>query len=249
MFFLLFFLYCRCDANLINSTGQTALDIALFWNHADVARQLQLKASVVNPDENLRNYYSFNLLNRCSDKRKDKTWMRNKILASNTRFIIFHNLGALSLNIPSSKNKWKYELARIEMKAIEQYMTANPVCVFLGVIQEDRHVSLTFEEPGLFAVDLSSVEESKILSLVPNSLLLPGYPAALQLVPSEAGIYAEARSMIAWHDRYQFCPTCGSSTSIEEGGYKRLCSNMECRSHNGTWFFMSSSGITRPILL
>ena len=138
------------------------------------------------------------------------------------------------MNIPSSKGKWKYELARIEMKSVEKYTFDDPVCVFLGVMQEDPHVPLTFEEPGLFAVDLSSAEEETILSLIPDSLLLPGYPAAMQLVPSEAGIYAEARTMLAWHDRYQFCPTCGSSSSLDEGGYKRVCSNMECRSHNGT---------------
>ena len=112
-------------------------------------------------------------------------------------------------------------------------MASNPVCIFLGLIQEDRHVPLTFEEPGLYAVDVSGMEESKVLELVPDSKLVPGYPAVMQLLPSEAGIFAEARSMLAWHDRYQFCPTCGSASRLEEGGYKRVCENMECRSHKG----------------
>ena len=30
--------------NIINGTGQTALDIAMFWNHSDVARQLRSEA-------------------------------------------------------------------------------------------------------------------------------------------------------------------------------------------------------------
>ncbi|XP_060569249.1 NAD-capped RNA hydrolase NUDT12-like [Ruditapes philippinarum] len=221
------------DASMINSTGQTSLDIALFWNHSDVAKLLQSGTKEVNPDINLRNYFSLNLLNRCSDKRKDKTWLRNKILADNTRFILFHELGVLCVDLNHRKDRWKIELARVEMKDIEQYMASNPVCIFLGLIQEDRHVPLTFEEPALYAVDMSGTEESKVLDLVPGSKFVPGYPAVMQLLPSEAGIFAEARSMLAWHDRYQYCPTCGSASRLEEGGYKRVCENMKCRSHQG----------------
>ncbi|KAL4227260.1 Peroxisomal NADH pyrophosphatase nudt12 [Mactra antiquata] len=220
------------DVNMINSTGQTALDIALFWNHSDIAQLLNKPDKDTNPDKNDSNYFSVNLLNRCSEKRKDKTWLRNKQLASNTRFILFHNLGALCVQVPQ-KTRYKYELARVEMKDIETTLRSNPDCVFLGLIQEAKHISLTFEEPGLFAVDMSSLTEEELIALVPKSILLPSYPAAMQLVPSEAGIFAEARSMLAWHDRYQYCPTCGSESRLEEGGYKRLCTNMECRSHNG----------------
>ncbi|XP_030402026.1 peroxisomal NADH pyrophosphatase NUDT12-like [Gopherus evgoodei] len=39
----------------------------------------------------------------------------------------------------------------------------------------------------------------------------------------EAVVAAQARSVLAWHNRYQFCPTCGSATKIEEGGYKTTC--------------------------
>lgn len=224
--------YCRVDANLINGTGQTALDIAVFWNHSDVAKHLRSGVKDTDPDRNLRNYFSLNLLNRCSDKRKDNTWLRNKMLAENTKFVLFHNLGVLC--VPLNPQKEKYGLARIEMKDIEQCLAGNPVCIFLGVVQENRHIPLTFEEPGLFAVDMSRMEESTFLSLVPDSQLMMGYPAAMQLLPSEAGIYAEARSMLAWNDRYQYCPTCGSASRVEEGGYKRTCENLECRSHNGT---------------
>lgn len=44
---------------------------------------------------------------------------------------------------------------------------------------------------------------------------------------------AQARSVLAWHSRYGFCPTCGSGTKMEEGGYKRSCLNPDCRSLNG----------------
>ena len=231
LFYLL--LPFRCDVNIINGTGQTALDIAMFWNHSDVAKQLRSEAKGQHPDDNLRNYFSLNNLNRCSDKRKDKTWLRNKMLQENTKFILFSNLNALVCPLKEKKQKWRYNLARIERKQIEQHLASNPVCIFLGLVQENKHIPLTFEEEAVYAVDVSEVEESKFLSLIPDSEFIPGYPAAMQLQPAEAGIYAEARSMLAWHDRYQFCPTCGTKTMLEEGGYKRSCPDQKCRSNEG----------------
>ncbi|KAI3372964.1 hypothetical protein L3Q82_023398, partial [Scortum barcoo] len=46
-------------------------------------------------------------------------------------------------------------------------------------------------------------------------------------------VVAQARSVLAWHGRYSFCPTCGSSTKVEEAGYKRSCLNSDCRSLKG----------------
>lgn len=223
--------------NIINSTGQTALDIAMFWNHSDVAKHLRSEAKVQHPDDHLRNYFSLNNLNRCSDKRKDKTWLRNKMLEENTKFILFSNLSALVSPLKGKKQKWRYQLARIDRKHVEQHLASNPVCIFLGLVQENKHIPLTFEEEALYAVDISGQDESKFSSLVPDSTFIPGYPAAMQLEPAEAGIYSEARSMLAWHDRYQFCPTCGTKTLIEEGGYKRSCPNQECSSNNGICSF------------
>ncbi|XP_072453385.1 NAD-capped RNA hydrolase NUDT12 isoform X2 [Notamacropus eugenii] len=63
--------------------------------------------------------------------------------------------------------------------------------------------------------------------------LHPPMPALLQLKENEAGVVAQARSVLAWHSRYKFCPTCGSATKIEEGGYKRVCLKEDCPSLQG----------------
>lgn len=47
------------------------------------------------------------------------------------------------------------------------------------------------------------------------------------------GVVAQARSVLAWHSRYKFCPTCGSATKIQEGGYKRACLKENCPSLHG----------------
>lgn len=50
---------------------------------------------------------------------------------------------------------------------------------------------------------------------------------------SQKGVVAQARSVLAWHSRYKFCPTCGSATKVEEGGYKRVCLKEDCPSLQG----------------
>ena len=102
----------------------------MFWNHSDVAKQLRSEAKGQHPDDNLRNYFSLNNLNRCSDKRKDKTWLRNKMLQENTKFILFSNLNALVCPLKGKKQKWRYNLARIDRKQIEQHLASNPVCIY-----------------------------------------------------------------------------------------------------------------------
>lgn len=53
------------------------------------------------------------------------------------------------------------------------------------------------------------------------------------IVISPSGVVAQARSVLAWHSRYRFCPTCGSDTKVEEAGYKRTCLRAGCRSLQG----------------
>jgi NAD+ diphosphatase len=40
---------------------------------------------------------------------------------------------------------------------------------------------------------------------------------------ADAGIVAQARSLLDWHNRNRFCGACGSPTSIRKGGASRQC--------------------------
>lgn len=62
-----------------------------------------------------------------------------------------------------------------------------------------------------------------------------------------AGVVAQARSVLAWHSRYSFCPTCGSGTKAEEGGYKRSCLNSDCKSLKGVHNTCYPRVGTRPL--
>lgn len=65
---------------------------------------------------------------------------------------------------------------------------------------------------------------------------------------SQKGVVAQARAVLAWHSRYKFCPTCGSATKIEEGGYKRVCLKEGCPSLHGV-HNTSYPRVGKPFLL
>jgi NAD+ diphosphatase len=44
------------------------------------------------------------------------------------------------------------------------------------------------------------------------------------LLPShELAILAQARSLLAWHERHRYCSNCGQPTEAADGGYRRDC--------------------------
>lgn len=52
--------------------------------------------------------------------------------------------------------------------------------------------------------------------------------------------------MFCWHDRNQFCSTCGSKVLIEEAGFKHTCSKASCKSNNKSLNVYAPSNICYP---
>lgn len=44
-----------------------------------------------------------------------------------------------------------------------------------------------------------------------------------ELPDGEAAIYAEAKSLLAWHATHRFCAQCGAPTALSRGGWRRDC--------------------------
>lgn len=78
-------------------------------------------------------------------------------------------------------------------------------CVFLG---------LDGDTP-LFAVALAGADEP------------PGHDemraAALRLPAAQSAIAGQARALLDWHARHDFCPNCGARTLAADGGARRAC--------------------------
>lgn len=100
-------LYFSCDINSLNSSGQSALDIAVFWNHKAAASLLSLHQQEEQFDQ-LHNYYSLNPLYRASDVRKDTEALESAKRNSSTKYIIFSNLQPFLLPSESPKKKYKW---------------------------------------------------------------------------------------------------------------------------------------------
>ena len=49
--------------------------------------------------------------------------------------------------------------------------------------------------------------------------------AGMVLPASDAGILAQCRSQLAWHERHQFCSACGTRSTQTRGGHVRICPN------------------------
>lgn len=144
---------------------------------------------------------------------------------NSTQYIAFSELQPFVLSTPDKK--WKYELIKLSYSDVKSFVNDENLIVFLGLNNSDKEM----DEQAVFAIDVPNEEE--LLKMNPNGTLIPALPGTMALEPSEAGILAEARTMLDWLDRYKFCATCGSSTTVTEGGHKRTCNNKDCKTNKG----------------
>ncbi|XP_048448440.1 NAD-capped RNA hydrolase NUDT12 [Rhincodon typus] len=240
-----------CDKSISNNSGQTALDIAEFWGHKHIADLLANPKSDARsrmwydgPEEN-ENYFGRTLLNRLSVKRTNSDWIKNKQIQPTTVYILFSNLNPLVISAKcEDSGKTGFHLCRLQYDDVEQLL-ANPevTSVFLGAELQGGACtkvavgSALAEDNGLiawFAVNAEFVAPENFRVKYPDCRFLqPLIPHLLNLNKEEAGVVAQARSVLAWHSRYKFCPTCGSNTEVQDNGYKRICLQENCPSLQG----------------
>ncbi|XP_059031592.1 NAD-capped RNA hydrolase NUDT12 isoform X2 [Mustela lutreola] len=249
-----FLLEKGCDRSIVNKSRQTALDIAKFWGYKHIANLLANAKGgmkpwfLTNEVEDCENYFSRTLLDRKSEKRNNSDWLLAKESHPATVYILFSDLNPL-VTLGGNKESFQQpevRLCQLNYTDIKNYLGQREkiTLIFLGVELEVKKESFNYagevpreEEDGLVAwfalgIDPAAAEEFK--QRHENCYFLhPPMPALLQLKEKEAGVVAQARSVLAWHSRYKFCPTCGSATKIEEGGYKRVCLKEDCPSLHG----------------
>ncbi|KFV69889.1 Peroxisomal NADH pyrophosphatase NUDT12 [Dryobates pubescens] len=244
-----------CDRSIVNKSRQTALDIAKFWGYKHIVNLLadvnggQRPTFLSDEVKECENYFGLTLLDRKSAKRTDSKWLSEKQTHPTTVYILFSNLSplvTLSGGIEGSQQPG-VKLCRLCHKDVQQYINQSEesTLIFLGVeLQLHMNVldacnrrGLQDEEDGLvtwFALSIDSASAEKFKQNHEDCYFLyPPMPELLRLPEKEAGVVAQARSVLAWHSRYRFCPTCGSATRIEEGGYKKTCLKEGCPSLQG----------------
>ncbi|XP_056146266.1 peroxisomal NADH pyrophosphatase NUDT12 [Lampris incognitus] len=238
-----------CDKFLVNKSSQTAYDIAKFWGHRHVSNLL---AQVDNQCQRLlptsdagqpENYFSRETLDRLSEKRTNSAWLEDKKSNPDTIYLLFCNINPMLSTQEEAGQTTETRLCRFGYEAVKDLLQRpGSLLVFLGVEKREKPCSSSYlteekvgKPPAWFAISAEE-EPAELLKLSGETKSFFPQRAnrdLLTLPEDEAGIVAQARSVLAWHSRYSFCPTCGSSTKPEEGGHKRTCLNADCSSLQG----------------
>lgn len=235
-----------CDQSSVNSSSQTAYDISQFWGHrhisallsrTDPGSQRPLPTSDPRPQEN---YFSREPLDRLSAKRTDTAWLEAKQSHPESVYLLFSNLNPMVSAAPQGDApQGETRLCRFRYEAVQDLLPKpSTVLVFLGV---ERRTSPSSppggggEPPAWFAFNTDQDAEQLLTRCGEKdcSFTKNAHRDLLRFSQEEAGIVAQARSVLAWHSRYSFCSTCGSSTKSEDGGHKRSCLDPQCRSLQG----------------
>ncbi|XP_043103847.1 peroxisomal NADH pyrophosphatase NUDT12 [Puntigrus tetrazona] len=217
-----------CDTRVTNPSGQTARDVALFWGHRHIVRLL-------SPGHDLRGaeepdiHFNREILERASEKRGDGEWLASRRASPDSVFLLFHALSPLVR--PGARSEERVELCKLRSGGVQELLThSRTLELFLGV-QKGPEVD---GGPAWFALGTEDDPSELLKDRDPSSYFLQGtLPGLLRLSDDDAGVLAQARSLLAWHSRYRFCPTCGGETRVEEAGYKRTCLRAGCRSLQG----------------
>ena len=222
--------YYRCDPLLVNKSGQNTLDIAEFWDHAEVISLLKNDPQTKKSAEtNVVNYFGFNPLDRQSQNRNNPDWLASAIKAPTTTFVLYRDLSPYVKPSESSSGSFHYALCPFSYSDVAFALGEKDTStVLLGVgpvHSELEREAGAGDEGAWFALDVSSIPHEKIQGIQSDAEPLPkrNLAAMMTLKEEEAGIVAQGRSMLAWHDRYRFCPTCGAATTMKDAGYKRIC--------------------------
>ncbi|MEQ8348181.1 MAG: NAD(+) diphosphatase [Sneathiellaceae bacterium] len=164
--------------------------------------------------------FTANPLDRQSAHRGKDDWRTERLRDPDSRFLL------LSGDLKAFVDPRGPDGARIAWLGNAQILDllvppqgAPAPCIFLGEAEGLAH----------FAIDAAGLDrpgpdwQGKFIDVRSIAASLP---------VAESGILAQARSMIDWHRRHRFCAVCGASTGVADGGYRRECSDADCRAQH-----------------
>ena len=162
---------------------------------------------------NIVHTFAGNPLDRGDALRRDPDWLTAAERRPDARYLPMWRLNVLIEEGEGCQLGW---LPPAHVSALN--LGVSPV--FLG---------LSGERP-LFGQDVSGVEEPmRVLDLSSRFRFEDCRAAGMVLPAEDAGIVAQCRSQLAWHERHQFCSVCGTRSIQERGGHVRVCPNCKAQ--------------------
>ncbi len=155
--------------------------------------------------------FAGNPLDRGEVERRDEDWIATQVREPASRFLPMRGSGVL---VGNPAGNGAAGLGWLSWPDLEPHVTvASPL--YLGMLDGVAHfaIDLTGDESAAIAVEgLGDYRFEEARSAAEN--LLTG---------AEAGIMAQGRAQVNWHNRHGFCSVCGHPTEVRRGGQKRQC--------------------------
>ena len=156
--------------------------------------------------------FAGNPLDRAEVERRDENWIAEQARDSSSRFLPMRGPNVL-VNADATGNG-ETALGWVGWQDLEPHVAdASPL--LLGLQDGITH----------FAIDLSKDEPAANALEATGGYRFEEARAAAEnlLSGAEAGIMAQGRAQVNWHNRHGFCSVCGQPTEIRRGGQKREC--------------------------
>jgi NAD+ diphosphatase len=160
---------------------------------------------------NYPHIFSGNPLDRGETQRRDEEWISKTAQDPNSRFLPMWGPKVL---ITEHSDHSVHGLGWLTMQDLKQ-AGINSTVMLLGMLDGTAY----------YAVDLSQQETAgEQLQGLNGYYFEDARNAAEQLLTGpDAGILAQGRAQINWHNRHGFCSVCGHETDVQRGGQKRVC--------------------------
>ena len=162
----------------------------------------------MNHIQNYTHIFAANPLNRGEAERRDEEWIAKKITDPSSRFLPMSGPRVLITEGEQPGLGW------VTLEQLAQ-VGVNSTFLLLGMKDDTAH----------YAVDLSQNQDAgERLEGMDGYAFEDARTAAEQFLSgTDAGIMAQGRAQINWHNRHGFCSVCGHQTAIQRGGQKRVC--------------------------
>ena len=151
--------------------------------------------------------FASNPLDREAARRRDGAWLESQRHDPRGRYLLFRELNALATTGDAPRLAW------LDSESFDAERATD--AVLLGLLDGVPHFAVSVDSHEAEGVDAASFVDARTVAA-----LLPG---------DEAGVLAQARSLLDWHARHRFCARCGAETVSVEGGARRQCASCQAR--------------------
>ena len=154
------------------------------------------------------------ILDRLGPKRSDAEFLKSKLEAPGSRFLVLADLKPV---IRSNAQRTDAKLAWFSLEDLTQFGLPSAEALFLGVDKAGKaHFALAVTEHRTRNVPGAIEKLRPIVDL--RSLAMQGI-----MSPEELSLCGQARALAQWHENARCCGHCGGTTLVKDGGWKRKC--------------------------